>query len=327
MLLKARQDSIALCQPVYALGGCPWGNFLLRMKSCFTLISLLMLFAVRSAGAQAVDGFHWVDQPDQTTTTATVTKALGEKKFSALREIGIVGDSALVLTTLRASPTGLPDEDLFTVYAISIKDGEIEELLSGYRLRFRDWLRMSREGQPELVATYDDCVQCQSTSFFTTFYIDGKTKRWKVRWPRNVSGAPLFAGGATSVGNADHVYALMMRDDGRVTLATWSHFERTNAGGEAQREDYLFEYMVDPLSGQGQSNPLSGRDAAEMKQKLCRPAEVLLGMAGGQDSLSCQQALTPAKRPGKKSGGTSRHRTPRYIPPSKMVGRSVPPKQ
>jgi hypothetical protein len=296
------------------------------MKSWLPLLYMLMCFAAArgAAHAQAIDGFHWLDQPDDTPTTGTVVSALSERKYSALREIGVAGDSALVLTTLRASPTSLPDEDLFTVYAVSLKNATAEEILSGYKLHFRDWLSMQRDAQPELIATYDDCIRCQSTTFLTTFYIDARTNGWQARWPRNVSGAPLFATGA-SEGVADHIYALMLRDDGRVMLATWSHYENSDAKGKPQREDYLFEYMVDPLSGQGQSNPLSGRDAADMKQKICRPGEVLLGISGGQDSPSCKEVLN-GKRVARKSSTTPQHKTPRYIPPSKMVGRSVPPK-
>ncbi|HEY0759703.1 MAG TPA: hypothetical protein VGD59_10655 [Acidisarcina sp.] len=238
--------------------------------------------------AQVLDGFTWVDLKTDTATVASVTKALETEKYTALREIGLAGDQALVITATRSDPIAQPQGDRFTVYSIALKEAKVEPLLDGTQLRIVDWQRFYDYDSPELLATYDDCSSCQQTTFLTAFYIDRMTKRWRARWPRNVSGAPL----TTPATTGDSVYALFMNVDQRVVLDTWMSFpqqRRSRRGGE-----YLFEYRVDPVSDQGTSRPLSGRDAAAAKQRLCRGEEVVFGIAGGQSSPACHGTRSAA---------------------------------
>ena len=253
-----------------------------RMR-LFAFFSLVMIFGASApAHAQVVDGFAWTDMKSDTQTAAKVAISLANKPYTAIREIGIVGQQALVVTTFRKDPTANPGSDTFTAYGISLKDGSIEELLDGTNLKYIDWQKFYDDDTPELIATYDDCAECKATTFFTAFYIDRKTKRWGARWRRDVAGAPLYSADPAK----SYVYALFMNVDQRVVLDTWVSYpeqKKSSRGGE-----YLFEYRIDPMSDQGSSRPVTGRDALPLKQRLCRGEDVVFGIAGGQGGEACK---------------------------------------
>ena len=289
--------------------------------SIWTMIFLLYACCGRSASAQAMEGFAWTDLHQETERVAAVSKSLEGEKFTSLREIAVVGDAALVVTSTRATPTSRPDQDQYNAYSLDLKspDQKPELLMTGTHLQFRDWLRFVREGDTELVATYDDCSDCRATTFLTSFYVDGKTKKWRARWPREVAGAPLFSATPGNPGQTDQVYALMMGEDGRALLVTWSHFQQKKG---VTGEDYLFEYDVDPASGRERVRPIYGADAPPLKLRLCKAEGQALGIAAGQDTASCTQ-IVKATVP-KTSAKRSRHRKRVYTKP--LVGASDPSK-
>lgn len=287
----------------------------------------LFLTAAGHAQAQALEGFNWVDLHGNADTVALVHKALGKEAYTALREIGYVGvvpkeDAGatlppatagapsqaspsmpppliprdahlLVVTAERANPSALPDQDTFAVYDVKPdadqKNGVATLLLAGPALKFAGWLRMRRDGDPELVATYRDCVECQSTTFFTTFYLDAKTRDWHARWPRAKAGAPMYSEGQEANGG-QQVYALLDDEAGRAMLGTFQHF----SGRKRRDSDFAFEYLVDNYSGQEVTQPLTGADARALETRLCKAQGVVLGIAGGQSSAICRSVDAPA---------------------------------
>jgi len=289
--------------------------------SIWTIMLLVAACCVQSASAQAMEGFSWTDLRQDTERVAAVSKSLEGEKYTALREIAIVGDAALVITSTRANPTAKPEQDQYSAYSLDLKSPEEKPdlLMTGTRLQFRDWLRFIREGETELVATYDDCSDCRATTFLTSFYIDGKSKKWRARWPREVAGAPLFSASPENAGKTDQAYALMVGEDGRAILVTWSHFEQKNV---KQAEDYLFEYDVDPASGRERVRPIYGADARPLKVRLCKAEGEALGIAAGQDTASCTQLVKTATP--KASSKRSRHKKRVYTKP--LVGSSDPSK-
>ena len=254
------------------------------------LLTLLTLFST-TTHAQVLDGFAWVDLKTDTTTVVAVTRALGNQNYTALREIGLVGDQALVITATRADLIAQPRQDRFNVYGISLKDGKVDPLLDGAQLTIFDWQKFYDYDSPELIATYDDCSDCAPTTFLTAFYIDRRTRKWRARWPRDVSGAPLTAAGA----GANSVYALFMNVDERVVLDTWMRYPQQKKSSRGS--EYLFEYRIDPGSDQGFSKPLTGRDAAAAKLRICKGEGVVFGIKGGQDSPACRDTIhTPPRK-------------------------------
>jgi hypothetical protein len=247
------------------------------------LVTLLVLtlFSWTNGRAQVIDGFSWVDMKSDAKTVDRVKELLGSKSYTAIREIGLVGEHALVIASLRNDPIANPMNDSFVAYGVSLHDGSVEELLDGTNLKYIDWQKFYDYDTPELVATYDDCAQCKATTFLTAFYIDRKTRRWGARWRREVAGAPLYSADPAK----NYVYALFMNVDQKVVLDTWVSYpeqKKSSRGGE-----FLFEYRIDVPSDQGTSRPLSGRDVLPVKQRLCTGQSVVFGIAGGQDSEAC----------------------------------------
>jgi hypothetical protein len=239
--------------------------------------------------AQVIDGFAWVDLKGDAKTVDRVNYLLQGKSYTAIREIGLVKEQALVITSLRKDPITNPMNDSFTAYGVSLHDGSVEELLDGTNLKYVDWQKFYDYDTPELVATYDDCAQCKATTFLTAFYIDRKTRRWGARWRREVAGAPLYSADPTK----NYVYALFMNVDQKVVLDTWVSYpeqKKSSRGGE-----FLFEYRIDVPSDQGTSRPLSGRDVLPVKQRLCAGQSVVFGILGGQDSVACRELMGKRK--------------------------------
>jgi hypothetical protein len=293
-------------------------------KNCskwLLIVVLALAYGARTCCAQVpvLDGFSWVDLKSDTGKVAAVTKALEQQKYTALREIAVANDAALVITTTRDNPQAQPEFDHFNVYSVSLKDGSVQPLLAASRLRLLDWERFTRDGQSELLATYDDCTNCRATTFLTAFYIDPRTSLWNARWQREKSGAPLAAQNTGAPGDEEHIYALLGGSDGRVVLGTWQHFQSQRS----QSSDYLFEYLVDSADGQEFSRPLLGNDAKAMKFRLCQGGDQILGIAGGQNSAICPIVLHghPVDKATSKSSRRPSHRHRR---PTSMAGQSDP---
>jgi hypothetical protein len=270
------------------------GHPLLLMSTVLALI----VFAAADGRAQVIDGFAWVDLKSDTQTVSKVTTFLSAKPYTAIREIGLVGQQALVITSLRKDPAANPLNDTFTAYGVSLRDGSVEELLDGTNLRYIDWQKFYDYDTPELVATYEDCAQCKATTFLTAFYIDRKTRRWGARWRREIAGAPLYSADPSKT----YVYALFMNVDQRVVLDTWASYPEQNKTGSrgaalksSRGGEYLFEYRIDIPSDQGTSRPLTERDILPVKQRLCAGQNVVFVIAGGQDSEACKDLMGKRK--------------------------------
>jgi hypothetical protein len=264
-----------------------------------------------SARAQQ-DTFRWMDfhsAKDQ-DVIVWVTRSLEAEKWTSIREIGVIYDAALVVTTLRSNPQASPMSDTFNVWSVSLTTHAVTALLKGVNLRWLDWLQFSGIGPPDLAALYDDCSECAATTYFTAFYYDRSQHIWNARWVRGGQGVPIWSAAAPEGVTLTRVYAILPGPSGREMVGTWNHFDY---GKQKPPEDFVFRYDLDPFGNIERTQLLSGKEAEAMKQRLCSfqgTGEV----AGGQDSLLCQQ--TVRARP---------ERRPTTSPPANNEGRSVPP--
>jgi hypothetical protein len=210
-------------------------------------VGFFLLVGAGDLCAQALDGFTWVNQKTDTATMASVAHILRNVDYTSIVEVAYLAPTAArpaadgaESTSTAVAPVAsasmqrdshmlavvakaLPSDETVSVYDLSLKYETSKLLLTGAALRFAGWLRFTREDQPELVATYQDCAgPCQKTTFFTSFHLDLKTREWTARWPRSVSGAPIFSEGQEANGG-QQVYALMVDDTGRAVLGTWQH--------------------------------------------------------------------------------------------------------
>jgi hypothetical protein len=280
----------------------------------FGLIAEALAAAAPLSAQQAPDNFRWIDfhSASDADVVVWVTRSLAAEKWTAIREIGVEYDAALVVTTLRATPESQPATDTFTVWSLSLTKHTLAPLIQGVNLRLLDWMLLA-DGEPrELGALYDDCHECAATTFFTAFHYDIDQHMWAARWLRGSQAAPLWSTGVTQGVALTQVYALMAEPDGRQLMGTWSHFDY---GKEKKPQDSVFRYDLDTFSGLERTQLLSGKEADAMKQRLCPAQPIAPELARGQDSLLCQQTLKP--RPVRK---------PVTTPPANNRGQSLPPK-
>lgn len=283
-----------------------------RLLFCFVALVLLVI-PVHSQ--PPTDNFRWVDfhSPQDQSIVVWVTRSLQVEKWTAIREIGVLYDAALVVTTNRAAPDSTPGTDTFTIWNASLTSHVVAPLLTGVNLRWFDWERFA-DGHPlELTVLYDNCGECAASVFFTAFHYDMEHHMWTPRWLRGGQGVLVWS--AIGTGSAGvtwtQVYAVMGGADGRALLATWNRFDY---GKQKKPSDTVFRYDVDPITGLDRTAELTGEDAKSMEQRLCRGQDTVQGLARGQDSELCSALL-----------GKQPQRRPVTTPPANNRGQSLPP--
>ncbi len=288
------------------------------MRSAFPgfLLSCLLaadLAALTLQAQQSPDNFRWTDfhAPGDQDVVVWVTRALAAEKWTAIREIGVEYDAALAITTLRASPQASPEDDAFTVWSVSLTNHALTPLLKGVNLRLLGWM-MFAPGQPrELAVFYDNCVDCQASTFFTAFHYRADEHAWTARWMHGDQGAPVWSTNTPTQIDLTQVYAVLAEDNGREFLSTLRHFDY---GKTKPSDDFVYIYDVDPFSGEDRVQVLSAKQADDMKQRLCRAQDAVLGLKRGQDSPLCQSLA-----------GSRASRKPVTTPPANGRGQSAPP--
>jgi len=275
------------------------------------IFGLLAIFVSTPITAQQ-DSFHWVDfhaDKDQ-PVIVWVTRALSTEHWTAIREIGVLYDSALVVTSTRAAADASPAADTFDVWSVNLTNHVRTPLLKGVNLRWLDWMQFSPFEPREIAVFYDDCVNCTATTYFTAFHFDVRDHIFVSRWMRGGQAVPVwFTAGPQGV-SLTQVYAVLTAPDGLNYLATWNHYDY---GKQKPAEDYLFRYDVDQNSGLDRTALLSNKDADAMKQRLCSVQGAAANLVRGQDSELCQQTVHPRAE-----------RKPVTTPPTNNQGRSTP---
>jgi hypothetical protein len=280
----------------------------------YALIAATLALATPISAQQAPENFRWVDfhSAKEADTIAWVKRSLEPEKWTAIREIGVEFDAALVITTERPAQQSTISADTFTIWSLSLTSHSMTPLLHGVNLRLLDWMLLY-DGHPrELAALYDDCNECAATTFFTAFHYDFQQHMWTARWLRGAQTAPIWTANAAAGVTLTQLYALLAEPNGRQLMATWS---RIDHGPNEDAVDSVYRYDLDPFSGLERTQLLSGKEAESMKQRLCTAQSDPPGLARGQDSSLCQQ--TVKQRP---------ERRPVTTPPGNNRGQSQPPR-
>lgn len=278
------------------------------------LIVAMLAVAASLPAQQAPDTFRWVDfhsAKDQ-DVVVWVTRSLQPEKWTAIREIAVQYDAALVVTTLRSNSESLPGTDTFTVWSLSLTNHSLTPIITGVNLRWLDWMLLTDGAPRELGALYDDCGECAATTFFTAFHYDFSQHAWAARWMRGSQAVPIWSANVAAGVALTQVYAVLSEPNGRQLVGTWNHLDHDNL---KQVEDVVFRYDLDPFSGLERTQLLNSKDAETMKQRLCNAQDADPGLARGQDSPLCQPMLKQ-----------SLTRKPVTTPPANNHGQSVPPR-
>ena len=249
--------------------------------------------------------------PKDQSVVVWVTRSLEAEKWTAIREIGVRYDAALVITTLRATPESAANADSFTVWSASLTNHSIEPILKGVNLRVLDWLNFTPADPQEPGIVYDNCRECAADTYFTAFYYDLPRHGFTARWLRGGQGVPLWTANVPDGISWTQVYAGLADPDGRQFLATWNHFDY---GKQKPAEDFIYRYDIDPFSGLDRTGVIGAKEMEAMKQRLCSGPGTIPGLARGQDSALCRQ-LTPLRA----------ERKPVTTPPANNRGQSLGP--
>jgi hypothetical protein len=283
------------------------------VSSSLLFVLLAAIPAAPLRAQQAPDAFRWIDfhsSKDQDVVT-WVTRSLTVENWTAIREIGVEYDAALVVTTSRPSPQSLPASDLFTVWSLSLTNHSYVPLLKGVNLRLLDWLLLADGRSRELAVLYDDCNECEASTFFTAFHYDMEKHAWAARWMRGNQSILVWSASMPQGVALTQLYALLTQPNGRSILCTWNHIDH----GTQKPEEIVACYDLDPLTGQERMQTFTRTPAQPIKQRICSALSALPGLARGQDSPLCQPMLKA--RPEHK---------PVTTPPANNHGQSAPPR-
>jgi hypothetical protein len=280
-------------------------------RSFCALIATVLAAATPLCAQQ--DSFRWMDfhAPKDQDTIVWVTRALSAEKWTSIREVGVVYDAALVVTTERPTPQSPANADTFAVWSISLTNHGVTPLLKGVNLRWLDWLRFTEGAPQEPGILYDNCIECPADTYFTSLRYDVTQHAWAARWMRGGQGIPVWSANAPAGVAWSQIYAVMSEPNGRQLVGTWNHIDY---GKEKPAEDFLYQYDLDTFSGLERTQLLSGKQVDAMKQRLCHAQDAGPGLARGQDSPLCQETVKPHSE-----------RKPVTTPPGNNHGRSVPP--
>ena len=279
----------------------------------FVLLALFLAASLPLFSQQAPDNFRWVDfhsQQDQ-PVVVWVTRSLAVADWTAIRDIAVQYDSALVVTTQRATPQSAANADSFTIWTASLTDHSYAPLIRGVDLRWLDWMRFTDSGPEEPAALYDNCHECAVNTYFTAFHYDLKSHAWTARWIRNNQGVPMWSSNSPPGVTWSQAYSVFAEPNGREFIATWSHFEY---GGNKKPDDYVFRYDLDPFNGLERELPLAGKDATDMESRICVGQGAIADLERGQDSAACAK-FKPASE-----------RKPVTLPPANNRGQSSVPR-
>ena len=260
-------------------------------------IARLLIVLAPSCVAQttASSGFHWINFKQESDIVRRVEKALSRKQYSAIREIGLVGDSALVFTTSREADSDTPQSDSWTVYNVSVKSATSVTLLDGYDVHIAAWLTFV-PGQRDLAVTYLTCSECEPAKLFTGFHYDDPSG-WHARWPAKVAGQqPGILLTVSDVGDpytdedVDQVWAAIQPSASTAAIGTWYHSRDLHTG---KITSTAMKFLVDS-NDRDKAFQLHGDEAEQWERSLCKSSDHVYELREGQDSKSCKH-LSPAK--------------------------------
>ena len=178
-------------------------------------------------------------------------------------------------------------------------------------LRLTDWLLLDVGQGRELGALFDDCSDCQATTYFTALHYDLRQHIFAGRWMTGAKAVPVWTANVPMGVTLTQVFAVMADDNGRETLGTWNHLDY---GKDKPAQEAVYRYDIDSQNDIEKSQLLTGRDAASMKDRLCHAQDVVPGLSRGQDSSLCMVTVKPRIT-----------RKPVTTPPANNQGQSRPP--
>lgn len=249
-----------------------------------------------SAWAQPPASFRWVNFKREPDTVSRIAAVLKTEEYSAIREIGLIADSALVFTTARETDTDTPDGDRWTVYSVSAGTQTVRKLFSGFEVRIAAWLKFVPGRDGDLGITYMDCSGCEPAMLFTALHFE-PGEGWRPRWaPKNPDRPPGIllmssdAGTPYTDEDVDQIWAVLAPPSGPASVGTWYHARNLRTG---KVTNVVTKWQVDRSAQKEESITLSGSAAATWQRTICKPVDGVSTLMGGQNAKNCIRVLHP----------------------------------
>lgn len=266
------------------------------MKTKTVLVAIMLLLLAKSGMADVPAGFTWVNLESDRATMAVVRHALRDTSMSAIREVGIEGGFAIVMTISRETGSPTPDYDLWSVYSISLTTGKSRILVSGYGVKLLDWIGA---GQSELAITYYDCWECEAGTIFTTLHFT-KGVGWMARWPNATQNLAYPQPGAVALmtdiaesygDDTELVFAVVSQPNGCFAVGSWVHSHHSKSG---KSDEDVERYSIDPVTQEDRVEKLDGSAAAAWERQICSASSILMQPSTGQNSKACRGVMRTA---------------------------------
>jgi len=264
------------------------------LKKVLQTLSALVLLYAQFCRADVPAGFSWVNLESDKTTMAAVRHALHDSSISSIREVGLEGGFALVMTASRESGAPTPDYDRWSIYNISLSTGKSQILVSGYGVKLLDWIGASNS---ELAISYYDCWECEAATVFTTLRFKSGVG-WRARWTNKMQDASYPQPGAvvlmTDVGDpyddnvVDQVFAVITQPSNRFAVGSWIHSLNPKTG---KIDDDVERYSIDRVTGDERTEKLRGPEALNWERQICKESNILIQPSTGQSSKACRTVL------------------------------------
>jgi hypothetical protein len=264
------------------------------MKRKSFLVLTMLLLAMRLGWADVPTGFSWVNIESDKTTMTAVRHALHDPSITAIREVGLEGNFALVMTASREAGAPTPDYDLWSIYNISLATGKTQLLISGYGVTLLDWIGPANH---ELALTYYNCWECEAAKLLTTLHFV-KSIGWKARWPNKSDAGKFPQPGAlvstsdipdSSDEQVDVVFAVISTQKNGSSFAVGSWLHQYNAA-TGKIDDDVERYSVGPTDDD-RTERLTGQEALKWERTICSPANIMIQPRTGQSSKICRDVL------------------------------------
>jgi len=261
------------------------------MKRRILLLSLVLLMTLQIGWAEVPEAFSWINLESDGKTMTAVRRALHDPSISAIREVGLEDGFALVFAASRENGAPTPDYDRWSIYNVELKSGVSRLLVSGYGVKFIDWIGTGRD---ELAVTYYDCWECEAAMLFTVIRLN-KGTGWKARWTNKSQGTPfpqpgVLASGADVDDETKLVFAVVAQSKGGFAVGVWLYSSTAKAG---VFDSDVERYSIDPVTHEDRVEKLSGRAALNWEREICTESNISMKPSTGQDSKACRSILHP----------------------------------
>lgn len=216
-----------------------------------------------------------MDLKTERTVVAEVELALKDQPYTAIREIGLFRNSVLVLLARRdedqlrhAAP---PHYDAMAAYTLDRPTGKATQIWQGYDWRMIQTEQFEKESvTPDLLFTYESCMECEATKLITSFHFDPKVEGWRARWvnKEGYAGAPIDAEADPGAdAEEDFAYAVSDLDgDGMTDIGVWTRV--TYDDKKRPPKDYIDLYTV--KSGTDRLREIKDkREQLRFKEAIC----------------------------------------------------------